>query len=228
MSCSSRENSPNTQKTPDSGHVSQDPKSDNSSNQSSPEVLITTKNRCAWRTGRSSITHIDHTSFAKLLINPQLSAACWITRSVLNPGCSSYLVGRAPSIPEGQDLSRSSSNASSLASVVEENDTEATEDYDTGMVRALFSFWSFCVCVWVWSARIRCCTLQESLSSAGTPHKRDSFTYSAWLEDGISSTSSTSRGNSPGGTTLLFNTRYHCPHDESRKKQMLNGLLMHR
>lgn len=42
----SRENSSNTQKTPDSGHVSQDPKSDNSSNQSSPEVLMTTKNRC--------------------------------------------------------------------------------------------------------------------------------------------------------------------------------------
>lgn len=43
--CISRENSSNTQKTPDSGHVSQDPKSDNSSNQSSPEVLVTTKNR---------------------------------------------------------------------------------------------------------------------------------------------------------------------------------------
>ncbi|XP_038578303.1 rap1 GTPase-activating protein 1-like isoform X6 [Micropterus salmoides] len=125
---SSRENSPNTQKTPDSGHVSQDPKSDNSSNQSSPEVLTTTKN-------------------------------------------SSCLGGRAPSIPEGHDLSRSSSNASSFASVVEENETEATEDYDTGM---------------------------ESLSSAGTPHKRDSLTYSAWLEDSISSTSTTSRGSSPG------------------------------
>ncbi|XP_044067352.1 rap1 GTPase-activating protein 1 isoform X6 [Siniperca chuatsi] len=124
----SRENSPNTQKTPDSGHVSQDPKSDNSSNQSSPEVLTTTKN-------------------------------------------SSCLGGRAPSIPEGHDLSRSSSNASSFASVVEENETEATEDYDTGM---------------------------ESLSSAGTPHKRDSFTYSTWLEDSISSTSTTSRGTFPG------------------------------
>ncbi|XP_049920358.1 rap1 GTPase-activating protein 1-like isoform X12 [Epinephelus lanceolatus] len=119
---SSRESSPNTQKTPDSGHVSQDPKSDNSSNQSSPEVLTTTKNR-------------------------------------------------APSIPEGHDLSRSSSNASSFASVVEENETEATEDYDTGM---------------------------ESLSSAGTPHKRDSFTYSTWLEDSASSASTTSRGSSPG------------------------------
>uniref|UniRef100_A0A7N6BJR2 Rap-GAP domain-containing protein n=1 Tax=Anabas testudineus TaxID=64144 RepID=A0A7N6BJR2_ANATE len=117
-----RDNSPNTQKTPDSGHVSQDPKSDNSSNQSSPEVLTTTKNR-------------------------------------------------APSFPEGHDLSRSSSNASSFASVVEENETEATEDYDTGL---------------------------ESLSSAGTPHKRDSFTYSTWMEDSISSTSNTSRGSSPG------------------------------
>ncbi|KAM8753740.1 rap1 GTPase-activating protein 1-like isoform 7-T7 [Acanthopagrus schlegelii] len=118
----SRESSPNTQKTPDSGHISQDPKSDNSSNQSSPEMLTTAKNR-------------------------------------------------APSIPEGQDLSRSSSNASSFASVVEDNETEATEDYDTGM---------------------------ESLSSAGTPHKRDSLTYSTWLEDSISTASTNSRGNSPG------------------------------
>uniref|UniRef100_A0A3B4ABN3 Rap-GAP domain-containing protein n=1 Tax=Periophthalmus magnuspinnatus TaxID=409849 RepID=A0A3B4ABN3_9GOBI len=39
-----RDNSPHMQKTPDSGHVSQDPKSDNSSNQSSPEVN-TAKNR---------------------------------------------------------------------------------------------------------------------------------------------------------------------------------------
>ncbi|KAM8753742.1 rap1 GTPase-activating protein 1-like isoform 9-T9 [Acanthopagrus schlegelii] len=124
----SRESSPNTQKTPDSGHISQDPKSDNSSNQSSPEMLTTAKN-------------------------------------------SSYLGGRAPSIPEGQDLSRSSSNASSFASVVEDNETEATEDYDTGM---------------------------ESLSSAGTPHKRDSLTYSTWLEDSISTASTNSRGNSPG------------------------------
>ncbi|XP_032376099.1 rap1 GTPase-activating protein 1 isoform X13 [Etheostoma spectabile] len=120
----SRESSPYTQKTPDSGHVSQDPKSDNSSNQSSPEVLTTTKNR-------------------------------------------------APSIPEGHDLSRSSSNASSFASVVEENETEATEDYDTGM---------------------------ESLSSAGTPHKRDSFPYNTWLEDNISSTCTSSHGSSPGET----------------------------
>ncbi|XP_037101855.1 rap1 GTPase-activating protein 1 isoform X3 [Syngnathus acus] len=116
----SRENSPNTQKTPDSGHVSQDQKSDNSSNQSSPEALTTTKNR-------------------------------------------------APSIPEANDLSRSSSNASSFASVVEEN--EVVEDYDTGM---------------------------ESLSSAGTPHKRDSLTYSTWLDDSANSASTNSRGSSPG------------------------------
>ncbi|XP_015228998.1 PREDICTED: rap1 GTPase-activating protein 1 isoform X7 [Cyprinodon variegatus] len=120
-----RDASPHTQKTPDSGHVSQDQKSDNS-DQSSPEVLTTTKN-------------------------------------------SSYFCGRTPSIPEGQDLSRSSSNASSFTSVVEEN--EAPEDYDTGM---------------------------ESLSSAGTPHKRDSLTYSTWLEDSMSCTSSNSRGSSPG------------------------------
>uniref|UniRef100_A0A8C6P0L3 RAP1 GTPase activating protein n=1 Tax=Nothobranchius furzeri TaxID=105023 RepID=A0A8C6P0L3_NOTFU len=78
---------------------------------------------------------------------------------------------RTPSIPEGHSLSRSSSNASSFASVVEENETETAEDYDTGM---------------------------ESLSSAGTPHKRDSLTYSNWLEDSISCTSSYSRGSSPG------------------------------
>ncbi|XP_022533188.2 rap1 GTPase-activating protein 1 isoform X3 [Astyanax mexicanus] len=130
---SSRECSPSTQKTPDSGHASQDPKSENSSNQSSPEVLVT-KN-------------------------------------------SSAMCCRAPSIPEAHDLSRSSSNASSFASVVEENETEATEDYDTGM---------------------------ESLSSAGTPHKRDSFTYSTWLEDNMSSISTNSRGNSPAtGRPLL-------------------------
>ncbi|XP_035378406.1 rap1 GTPase-activating protein 1 isoform X7 [Electrophorus electricus] len=115
-----------TQKTPDSGHASQDPKSENSSNQSSPEVL-TTKN-------------------------------------------SSAMCCRAPSIPEAQDLSRSSSNASSFASVVEENEAEAPDDYDTGM---------------------------ESMSSAGTPHKRDSFTYSAWLEDSMRSVSTTSRGSCP-------------------------------
>nr|XP_023683305.1 rap1 GTPase-activating protein 1 isoform X9 [Paramormyrops kingsleyae] len=109
-----RECSPSTQKTPDSGHVSQDIKSQNSSNQSSPE-MPTMKNR-------------------------------------------------APSIPEG-DLSRSSSNASSFASVVEENENEALEEYDTGL---------------------------ESLSSSGTPHKRDSFVYSSWVED---STSITSRGS---------------------------------
>lgn len=53
-----------------------------------------------------------------------------------NPRCSSCLGGRAPSIPEGHDLSRSSSNASSFASVVEENETEAAEEYDTAMVSA--------------------------------------------------------------------------------------------
>lgn len=39
---------------------------------------------------------------------------------------------------------------------------------------------------------------QESLSSAGTPHKRDSLTYSTWLEDSTSTTSNTSRCSSPG------------------------------
>ncbi|XP_053498577.1 rap1 GTPase-activating protein 1 isoform X8 [Ictalurus furcatus] len=121
----SRDSSPSTQKTPDSGHISQEPRSENSSNQSSPEVLVTKNN----------------------------SAMCF----------------RVPSIPEANDLSRSSSNASSFASVVEENVTEATEDYDTGM---------------------------ESLSSAGTPHKRDSFTYSTWLEDNANNITTTR--SSPG------------------------------
>ncbi|XP_029907492.1 rap1 GTPase-activating protein 1 isoform X1 [Myripristis murdjan] len=81
---------------------------------------------------------------------------------------------RAPSIPEAQDLSRSSSNASSFASVVEEHDNEheAVEEYDTGL---------------------------ESLSSAGTPHKRDSFMYSSWVEDSVSSTS---QGSSPAPCRL--------------------------
>ncbi|XP_058265032.1 rap1 GTPase-activating protein 1 isoform X8 [Hemibagrus wyckioides] len=126
-SSNSRESSPSTQKTPDSGHISQEPKSEISSNQSSPEVLVT-KNS---------------------------SAMCF----------------RAPSIPEAHDLSRSSSNASSFASVVEENEAEVTEDYDTGM---------------------------ESLSSAGTPHKRDSFTYNTWLDDNVNNISTTRRGSSSG------------------------------
>uniref|UniRef100_A0A8P4KAM7 Rap-GAP domain-containing protein n=1 Tax=Dicentrarchus labrax TaxID=13489 RepID=A0A8P4KAM7_DICLA len=113
---------------------------------------------------------------------------------------------RAPSIPEGQDLSRSSSNASSFASVVEENETEATEDYDTGM---------------------------ESLSSAGTPHKRDSFTYNTWMEDSISSTSTTSRGNSPGergwpergkGTDIRIKLERPHDHQSSSVSQRHPGL----
>ncbi|XP_067826557.1 rap1 GTPase-activating protein 1 isoform X7 [Heptranchias perlo] len=120
-----RESTSSTQKTPDSGHVSQEPKSENSSNQSSPE-MPTTKNRA--------------------IINQKAS----------NEG--------------GQDLSRSSSNASSFASVVEEN--EVLEDYDTGM---------------------------DSFSSVGTPHKRDSFTYSTWLDDSMSTTSALSGGSLTGG-----------------------------
>ncbi|XP_072237756.1 rap1 GTPase-activating protein 1 isoform X2 [Leuresthes tenuis] len=82
----SRDVSPSTQKTSDSSHVSQENKSDNSSNHSSPEFTAT-KN--------------------------SLAMCC-----------------RAPSIPEAQDLSRSSSNASSFASVVEEHEEE---EYDTGL-----------------------------------------------------------------------------------------------
>ncbi|XP_072100811.1 rap1 GTPase-activating protein 1 isoform X8 [Mobula birostris] len=123
-----RESSSSTQKTPDSGHISQEPKSENSSNQSSPE-MPTTKNRV-----------------------------------VLNQ----------KGLCEGvQDLSRSSSNASSFASVVEEN--EALEDYDTGM---------------------------DSLSS-NTSQKRNSFTYSTWLEDSASNINAHSTGSSTSGPRPL-------------------------
>ncbi|XP_048374963.1 rap1 GTPase-activating protein 1 isoform X3 [Sphaerodactylus townsendi] len=116
-----RESPTGTQKTPDSGHVSQDPKSEDSSNQSSPEMPTTKNSRPDPATPR----------------------------------------------PEGtRDFSRSSSSASSFGSVVEEQ--EGTHEDDTGV---------------------------ESQSSSGTPHKRDSFTYSTWLDDSLSTTSG---GSSPG------------------------------
>nr|XP_017506640.2 rap1 GTPase-activating protein 1 isoform X12 [Manis javanica] len=113
-----RESPPAGQKTPDSGLVSQEPRSENSSTQSSPE-MPTTKNRA--ETAAQS---------AEVL----------------------------------KDFSRSSSSASSFASVVE---TEGVDGDDTGL---------------------------ESISSSGTPHKRDSFIYSTWLEDSVSTTSG---GSSP-------------------------------
>ncbi|XP_074790063.1 rap1 GTPase-activating protein 1 isoform X5 [Natator depressus] len=113
-----RESTAGPQKTPDSGHVSQEPKSENSSNQSSPE-MPTMKNR-----GEPALQRPE----------------------VL------------------RDFSRSSSSASSFGSVVEEN--EGADDY-MGM---------------------------ESQAS-GTPHKRDSFIYSTWLDDSLSTAS---RGSSPG------------------------------
>eukprot|EP00071_Canis_lupus_P038821 XP_022272378.1 rap1 GTPase-activating protein 1-like isoform X2 [Canis lupus familiaris] len=115
-----RESPPAGQKTPDSGHVSQEPKSENSSTQSSPE-MPTTKNRAETAAQRAEVL---------------------------------------------KDFSRSSSSASSFASVVEE--TEGVDADDTGL---------------------------ESVSSSGTPHKRDSFIYSTWLEDSVSTTSG---GSSPG------------------------------
>uniref|UniRef100_A0A2K6RDW0 RAP1 GTPase activating protein n=1 Tax=Rhinopithecus roxellana TaxID=61622 RepID=A0A2K6RDW0_RHIRO len=115
-----RESPPAGQKTPDSGHVSQEPKSENSSTQSSPE-MPTTKNRAETAAQRAEAL---------------------------------------------KDFSRSSSSASSFASVVEE--TEGVDGEDTGL---------------------------ESVSSSGTPHKRDSFIYSTWLEDSVSNTSG---GSSPG------------------------------
>ncbi|KAB1268675.1 Rap1 GTPase-activating protein 1 [Camelus dromedarius] len=115
-----RESPPAGQKTPDSGHVSQEPKSENSSTQSSPE-MPTTKNRVETAAQRAEVL---------------------------------------------KDFSRSSSSASSFASVVEE--AEGVDGDDTGL---------------------------ESVSSSGTPHKRDSFIYSTWLEDSVSTTSG---GSSPG------------------------------
>ncbi|KAM9035265.1 rap1 GTPase-activating protein 1 isoform 2-T2 [Sarcophilus harrisii] len=115
-----RESPPAGQKTPDSGHVSQEPKSENSSNQSSPE-MPTTKNR------------------------------------------AEMAIQKAEAL---KDFSRSSSSASSFASVVEE--TEGANEDDMGM---------------------------ESVSSSGMPHKRDSFIYSTWLEDSVSTASG---GSSPG------------------------------
>ncbi|EPQ03618.1 Rap1 GTPase-activating protein 1 [Myotis brandtii] len=115
-----RESPPAGQKTPDSGHASQEPKSENSSTQSSPE-MPTTKNRAETAAQRAEAL---------------------------------------------KDFSCSSSSASSFASVVEE--TEGVDGDDTGL---------------------------ESMSSSGTPHKRDSFIYSTWLEDSVSTTSG---GSSPG------------------------------
>ncbi|XP_077581490.1 rap1 GTPase-activating protein 1 isoform X10 [Stigmatopora nigra] len=89
----SRDVSPCTQRISDSGPISQEIRSDNSSNHSSPE-FAPAKNR----------------------------------------PCSLVMCCRAPSIPEAQDLSRSSSNASSFASVVEEH--EADDEYDTGLENA--------------------------------------------------------------------------------------------
>ncbi|KAM4703215.1 rap1 GTPase-activating protein 1 [Rhinophrynus dorsalis] len=117
-----RESPTGPQKTPDSGNVSQEPKSENSSNHSSPE-MPTTKNR----------------------------------------------MEAVPKPEAHRDFSRSSSSASSFASVVEEN--EMLDEEDTGM---------------------------ESVSSSGTPHKRDSFIYSTWLEDSTSSVSTASGGSSSG------------------------------
>ncbi|XP_075047466.1 rap1 GTPase-activating protein 1 isoform X2 [Mixophyes fleayi] len=117
-----RESPTGPQKTPDSGNVSQEQKSENSSNHSSPE-MPTTKNR----------------------------------------------IESGPRPETQRDFSRSSSSASSFASVVEEN--ELLDEEDTGM---------------------------ESVSSSGTPQKRDSLIYSTWLEDSTSSISTASGGSTSG------------------------------
>uniref|UniRef100_A0A8C9R7Z6 RAP1 GTPase activating protein n=1 Tax=Scleropages formosus TaxID=113540 RepID=A0A8C9R7Z6_SCLFO len=98
------------------------------------------------------------------------------------PGISLIIPGKSPTRKKSGPFSSRRSSAIgieniqeaeegskvSFASVVEENEQEAVEEYDTGL---------------------------ESLSSAGTPHKRDSFVYSSWVED---SASSSSVSNSPG------------------------------
>uniref|UniRef100_A0A8C5BF69 RAP1 GTPase activating protein b n=1 Tax=Gadus morhua TaxID=8049 RepID=A0A8C5BF69_GADMO len=96
----------------------------------------------------------------------------WVrSRPSSTTGCIWVLPEMKRTILAAQDMSRSSSNASSFASVVEEHDgePEVGDDYDTGL---------------------------ESLSSAGTPHKRDSFMYSSWTEDGFCSPGP--GGGSPG------------------------------
>ncbi|XP_066494002.1 rap1 GTPase-activating protein 1 [Tiliqua scincoides] len=115
-----RESPTGAQQTLDISPITQEPKSEHSSNQSSPE-MPTTKNR------------------------PDPAAQK----------------------PEAlRDFSRSSSSASSFGSVAEEH--EGGPDDNPSMV---------------------------SSQSSGTPHKRDSFIYSTWLDNSLSSTSG---GSSPG------------------------------
>ncbi|XP_044277105.1 rap1 GTPase-activating protein 1 [Varanus komodoensis] len=115
-----RESPTGAPKGPESGHVSQEPKSETSSDQSSPE-LPTTKNR------------------------PDPTATK----------------------PEAlREFSRSSSSASSFGSGAEEH--EGGRKDDAGL---------------------------EGQPPSGAAHKRDSFTYSTWLDDSLSTTSG---GSSPG------------------------------
>ncbi|CAM9941759.1 unnamed protein product [Lampetra fluviatilis] len=86
-------------------------------------------------------------------------------------------------------LSRSSSNASSFTSVAEEHE-EGLDEYDTGLEER-----DVVVAPRHRGSRRRR-RLGESLSSAGTPHKRDSFTYSTWLDD-----SATACVAAPGAAT---------------------------
>ncbi|TNN40769.1 Rap1 GTPase-activating protein 1 [Liparis tanakae] len=79
---------------------------------------------------------------------------------------------RAPSIPEAQDLSRSSSNASSFASVVEEHENEGEDEYDTGL---------------------------ES-GSCVTPLKGEPFVFSSAPDDGQGAFSAAARTPEPRGT----------------------------
>ncbi|XP_078467398.1 LOW QUALITY PROTEIN: rap1 GTPase-activating protein 1 [Lampetra planeri] len=111
-------------------------------------------------------------------------------------------------------LSRSSSNASSFTSVAEEHE-EGLDEYDTGLEeRDVVSRHATAGAGGGdgsgWPSipgggdddgskaadGERDVPPQESLSSAGTPHKRDSFTYSTWLDD-----SATACVAAPGAAT---------------------------
>ncbi|XP_032823953.2 rap1 GTPase-activating protein 1 isoform X4 [Petromyzon marinus] len=102
-------------------------------------------------------------------------------------------------------LSRSSSNASSFTSVAEEHE-EGLDEYDTGLeerdgasCHAGGGTGSWCPSPGdgSYAADDDRDVPQESLSSAGTPHKRDSFTCSTWLDDSMAVASS-GGGGAPG------------------------------
>lgn len=137
----SREVSPSTQRTMDNSQFTLENKSDNSSNPSSPEFPAT-KNRWLWCFRGWIVIGMSITQKQKYIwmlftvkrFSARLSVHAWEIWQWPQKHCvcSLAMCCRAASIPEAQDISRSSSNASSFASVVEENEGE--EEYDTGQV----------------------------------------------------------------------------------------------